>query len=114
MLPILVLSHTSVMHLTCTIFDHVIDLVFLVFVLNCYKRDTPTTQSLHLVMRLGSSYPRSMATVSTVGQIKEFGPNEECIAAYLERFDLYLSVNKIDASVNVSSSRGTVAPLASS
>ena len=74
--------------------------------LNFYKRDTRTTKSLHLATRQGSSYLHSMATVSAVGQIKEFGPNEECtcIAAYmyLERFDLYLRVNKIDASVQVS------------
>ena len=43
-----------------------------------------------------------MATVSAVGQIKEFDPNEECIAAYLERFDLYLAVNKIDEAVQAS------------
>ena len=53
-------------------------------------------------MRVGSSYLRSMATVSTVGQIKEFDPKEECITAYLERFDLYLAVNNIDVSVQAS------------
>ena len=70
--------------------------------MNWYKRVTLTTKLHHLAMRLGSSYLHSMATVRTVGQIKEFNPNEECIAAYLNRFDPYIAVNKIDEAVQAS------------
>ena len=43
-----------------------------------------------------------MATVSVFGQIKGFNPDEGCIAAYLERFDIYLAENKADAEVQAS------------
>jgi len=42
-----------------------------------------------------------MATNSTIGRIQEFYPDQETITAYLERFDLFVTVNSIEGEKKV-------------
>ena len=51
--------------------------------------------SLDIILATRFESRRTMAAGSTFGQLNEFRPGRERLSVYLERFELYISVNSV-------------------
>ena len=64
--------------------------------------DTTTGDEDGIGSQISYRHPAIMATTTTIGRMQEFNPDSETISAYLERFNLFVTVNGIEEGKQVS------------